>query len=158
MKTIIKIIAVTIATINLTSCKKDYSELIQKIETTQLELQKEDSTLTTQRNEIALLAYTDTSNSSEAVTSEEMTLIALAGQQNKLITRLEILSQKNKELIDKLKESSVNPKEIHNEYKAQADELELMKPEINSAKESYERLVKEVGEVFKKLSDTSAVK
>ncbi|MBC7694319.1 MAG: hypothetical protein H7141_02625 [Burkholderiales bacterium] len=136
MKTFIKIIAIALATISLTSCKEDYSELIQKIETTQLELQKEDSTLTTQRNEIARLVYTNTSNSSEAVSPKEMALTTLAGQQNTLITRVEILMQKNKGLIDKLNGSSVNPEEIYNEYKVHADELELMKTDINTAKKA----------------------
>ena len=157
MENFIKIIAIAVAIITLNSCKEEYSELIQKIETTQLELQKEDSTLTTQRNEIAKLVYTNTSSKSETFSNEEMALTTLASQQNTLITRVEILMQKNKELIDKLNGSSVNPEEIYNEYKAHADELELMKPEINTAKESYELLLKEVDDAFKNLGDTTNV-
>ena len=157
MENFIKIIAIAVAIITLNSCKEEYSELIQKIETTQLELQKEDSTLTTQRNEIAKLVYTNTSSKSETFSNEEMALTTLASQQNTLITRVEILMQKNKELIDKLNGSSVNPEEIYNEYKAHADELELMKPEINTAKESYELLLKKVDDAFKNLGDTTNV-
>ncbi|MES2566014.1 MAG: hypothetical protein V4565_04075 [Bacteroidota bacterium] len=157
MKNYIIIIA-SIFAISLTSCKEDYSELIQKIETTQIELQKEDSALTSQRNEIAKLVYSDTSTNSSSVSPEEMILTTLAAEQNTLITRLEILSQKNKELIDKLNETSVNPEEIHNEYKSHADELELMKPEINSAKDSYNQLVEEVEQVFKNQGDTNVRK
>ena len=159
MKNQITTIVATVAlVIGLTSCKEDYAELIQKIETTQADLREQDSVLTTQRNEIAQLVYTDTTKNSETVSPEEMTLTNLAGQQNTLITRLEIIIQKNKELITKLNEDSADPKEVEKEYTAHKDELELMKPEINSAKESYEDLVKEVGKLFKKLSDTTKVK
>lgn len=158
MKTFIKILALTVVTHSLTSCKEDYSELIQKIEITQVELQKEDSALTTQRNEIAKLVYTDTTSSSEAISPEEMTLTNLAGEQNTLITRLEILLQKNKELIAQLNDNSTDPKEVEKEFTSHQDELELMKPEINAVKESYEKLVKDVGDAFKKLGDTTKVK
>ena len=65
---------------------------------------------------------------------------------------------KNKELIEKLNGSSVNPEEIYQEYKSHLDELELMKPEINSAKESYNKLVAEVDHAFKNLGDTTKAK
>ena len=152
------IIASVVFVISLTSCKEDYSELIQKIETTQAEIREQDSVVTSQRNDIAKLVYTDTTTNSSVVNPEEMVLTTLAGQQNTLITRLEILSQKNKELIEKLNGSSVNPEEIYQEYKSHLDELELMKPEINSAKESYNKLVAEVDHAFKNLGDTTKAK
>ncbi|MCD6019227.1 MAG: hypothetical protein K0S53_2348 [Bacteroidetes bacterium] len=154
---IITIVSTIALAICLASCKEDYSQLIQKIETTQIELQQQDSVLTSQRTEIAQLVYTDTTGKSEAVSPEEMALTNLAGEQNTLITRLEIIIQKNKELIAQLSDSSVDPKEVEKEFTSHRDELELMKPEINAAKESYNKLVKEVAKVFKELSDTTKV-
>lgn len=82
----------------------------------------------------------------------------LVNEQNTLITRLEVIIQKNKELITKLNDDSVNPIEAEKEYTAQVDELELIKPEINSAKESYENLVKEVDEILESAGDTTKAK
>lgn len=159
MKTSIITIASTLALVFcLSSCKEDNSELIQKIETTQLELQQEDSALTTQRNEISKLVFTDTTRQNEAVSHEDTALTILVSQQNTLITRLELIFQNNKELITKLNDDSANPKEIEKEYTAHLDEIELMKPEINSAKESYNKLVEEVDKAFKNLGDTTNVK
>lgn len=151
---IVTIVSTIALAICLASCKEDYSGLIQKIEATQTELQHQDSALITQRNEVAKLVYTDTTGKSEAVSPEEMTLTNLAGEQNTLITRLELLMQKNKELIEKLNGDSGDPTEIEKEFNAHKDELELMKPAINAAKESYNKLVEEVAKVFKELSDT----
>ena len=155
---IITIVSAVALAVSFISCKEDNSELIQKIESTQVDLQKEDSALTTQRNEIAQLVYTDTTENSDAVSPEEMTLTTLAGDQNELITRLEIIIQKNKELIAKLNDNTADPKEVEKEFTSHQNELELMKPEINAVKESYEKLVKDVEETFKKLGDTTKVK
>ena len=145
---IITIVSAVALAVSFISCKEDNSELIQKIESTQVDLQKEDSALTTQRNEIAQLVYTDTTKNSDAVSPEEMTLTTLAGDQNELITRLEIIIQKNKELIAKLNDNTADPKEVEKEFTSHQNELELMKPEINAVKESYEKLVKDVEETF----------
>jgi len=61
MKNSIITIASTVALlVGSTSCKEDHSELIQKIETSQIELHTEDSILNVQRSEITSLLYTDT--------------------------------------------------------------------------------------------------
>ena len=155
---IITIVNTVALLVCLTSCKEDYSELIQKIETTQVELQKEDSTLVTQRNEIVQLVYTDTTRGFQALSPEEMTLTNLAGEQNTLITRLEVIIQKNKELITQLNDGTGELKEVEKEFTAHLDELVMMKPEINAVKESYDKLVKDVEHAFKKLGDTTIVK
>lgn len=158
MKNSIVTIASTIAlAISLTSCIEDNTELIQKIETAQTELQQQDSTLTNQRNELSKLVFTDTAKQNE-IEPTDAALTMLVSQQNTLLTRLEVIIQKNKELITQLNDNSVNPKEAETEYTAHVDELELMKPEINSAKESYEKLVKEVGKDFKNIGDTTKAK
>lgn len=158
MKTSIITIASTLALVfSLSSCKEDNSELIQKIGTTQIELLQEDSILTTQRNEISKLVFTNTTKKIE-VSPEDTMLTILVSQQNTLITRLELIIQNNKELITKLNDHSANPKEVEKDYIAHADELELMKPEINSAKEAYNKLVEEVDNAFKTLGDTTNVK
>lgn len=159
MKTSIITIASTLAFVfSLSSCKEDYSELIQKIETTQIELLEQDSILTTQRNEISKLVFTDTTKQNEDVSLEDMMLTVLVGQQNTLITRLKLIIQNNKELITKLNDNSANPKEVEKEYIAHSDELELMKPEINSVKETYNKLAEEVDNAFKNLGDTTNLK
>lgn len=155
---IITIVSTVTLVVCLISCKENNSALIQKIETIQAELQKEDSALTSQRNEIAQLVYTDTTSSSEAVSPEEMTLTNLAGEQNTLITRLEIIMQKNKELIAQLNDDAADPKEVEKEFASHQDELELMKPEINAAKESYEALVKEVDETLHSVGSKTKAK
>jgi chromosome segregation ATPase len=155
---IITIVSTVALLVCLNSCKEDYTELIQKIETTQVELQKEDSTLVTQRNEIVQLVYTDTTRSSQALSPEEMTLTNLAGEQNTLITRLEVIMQKNKELIAQLNDGTGELKEVEKEFTAHLDELEMMKPEINAVKESYNKLVEEVAKKFKDLSDSIQAK
>ncbi len=158
MKTSIITIASTIAlTVCLISCKEDNTELIQKIETTQIALQQQDSVLTNQRNELSKLVFTDTAKQQE-IEPADTALTILVGQQNALITRLEVIIQKNKELITKLNDDSVNPKEAEKEYTAHADELALMQTEIDAAKERYENLVKKVDEAFKNLEDTTKAK
>ncbi len=158
MKTSIITIASTIAlTVCLISCKEDNTELIQKIETTQIALQQQDSVLTNQRNELSKLVFTDTAKQQE-IEPADTALTILVGQQNALITRLEVIIQKNKELSTKLNDDSVNPKEAEKEYTAHADELALMQTEIDAAKERYENLVKKVDEAFKNLEDTTKAK
>ena len=155
MKNHIIIIASTIALfLSLTSCKEDNSELIQKIETTQIELQQQDSALTNQRNELSKLVFTDTTKHEE-INPEDTMLVNLVSKQNELITRLEVIIQKNKELITKLNDNSAKPTEVEKEYTAHVDELALMQTEINTAKEGYEKLVKQVEEAFKNLLDTA---
>jgi chromosome segregation ATPase len=141
----------------ITSCKEDTAELIQKIETTQIELQQQDSALITQRAELSALVFTDTTKPTEA-NSEDTVLTSLVNKQNALITGLELIMQNNRELITKLNNNTVNPKEAEKEYLSHIDELELMKPEINSAKEDYNKLVEIVDEAFKSLGDTTKVK
>lgn len=158
MKNHIITIASTIAlVISLTSCKEDHSELIQKIETTQIELQQQDSALTNQRNELSKLVFTDTISHQE-IEPADTALTMLVSQQNELITRLEVIIQKNKELITKLNDDSAKPAEVEKEYTAHVDELALMQTEINTTKESYEKLVKQVEEAFKNLLDTAKAK
>lgn len=96
MKTSIITIASTIAlTACLISCKEDNTELIQKIETTQISLQQQDSVLTNQRNELSKLVFTDTTTQQE-IEPADTALTILVGQQNALITRLEVIIQKTK--------------------------------------------------------------
>lgn len=158
MKNHIITIASTIALfLSLTSCKEDNSELIQKIETTQIELQQQDSALTNQRNELSKLVFTDTTKHEE-INPEDTMLVNLVSKQNELITRLEVIIQKNKELITKLNDNSAKPAEVEKEYTAHADELALMQPEIDAVKGRYESLVKQVEEAFKNLLDSTTIK
>ncbi len=158
MKTSIITIASTVAlVIGLISCKEDNTELIQKIETTQLELQKQDSALTNQRNELSKLVFTDTAKQQEIEPADTI-LTNLVSEQNSLITRLEVIIQKNKDLMTKLNDDSVNPTEAEKEYMAHVDELALMQTEINATKEGYEKLVKQLDEAFKNLGDTTKIK
>jgi chromosome segregation ATPase len=154
---IITIVSTVVFVLGLTSCKEDYAELIQKIEITQAELQKEDSTLSNQRNELSKLVFTDTTKREE-INPEDTMLINLVSKQNELITRLEIIIQKNKELITKLNDNSAKPAEVEKEYTAHVDELALMQTEINTTKDGYEKLVKQVEEAFKNLLDTAKAK
>ena len=157
MKTSIIIASAIALTFCLTSCKEDNTELIQKIETTQITLQQQDSALTNQRNELSKLVFTDTTKQQE-IESADTVLTNLVSQQNALITRLEVIIQKNKELIVKLNDDTVNPKEAEKEYIAHTDELALMQTEIDAAKARYESLAKQVDEAFKNLEDTTKIK
>ena len=158
MKTnLIKTASAFVLLFGITSCKEDNTELIQKIETAQAEFQQQDSALINQRNELSKLVFTDTTKEHE-VDPNDTALTMLVSQQNALITRLEVLIQKNKELITQLNDDSVNPQEAEKEYTAHLDELELMKSEINTAKESYELMVRKVAEAFKNLGDTTKAK
>ncbi len=157
MKTSIIIASAIALSVCLTSCKEDNAELIQKIETTQITLQQQDSVLTNQRNELSKLVFTDTKKQQEVETTDTV-LTNLVSQQNALITRIEVIMQKNKELITKLIDDSVNPKEAEKEYTAHADELALMQTEIDATKARYEGLVKQVEEAFKNLLDSTTIK
>lgn len=158
MKTsIITIASSIVLTVCLTSCKEDNTELIQKIESSQIELQQQDSVLTNQRNELSKLVFTDTTKQQQ-IKPADTVLSNLVSQQNTLITRLEVIIQKNKELIVKLNDDSVNPKEAEKEYITHTDELALMQTEIDAAKARYESLAKQVEEAFKNLGDTSKIK
>ena len=98
--------------------------------------------------------FTDTTKHEE-INPEDTMLVNLVSKQNELITRLEVIIQKNKELITKLNDNSAKPTEVEKEYTAHVDELALMQTEINTAKEGYEKLVKQVEEAFKNLLDTA---
>ncbi len=159
MKNSIITIASTVALIfSFASCKEDNSVLIQKIESSQLKLLKQDSVLTNQRNELSNLVFTDTSASSGIITPEDSLLTVLVTEQNTLITRIEIIIQKNKELITQLNDDSVNPIEAEKEYTAHVDELELMKTQISATNESYETLINQMKDISKRVSDTTKVK
>lgn len=155
---IVTIASLVVLLFCITSCKEDTAELIHKIETTQTDLQQQDSVLITQRTELSALVFADTTKQAEHANSEDTVLTNLVNKQNTLITRLELIMQKNRELITKLDNNSANPKEIEKEYFSHVDELELMKPEIISAKEDYNKLVEIVDEAFKSLGDTTKVK
>jgi len=159
MKTSIITIANTVAlVIGLTSCKEDNTELIQKIESAQTQLKQEDSILNVQRSEITAMFYTDTMHLKDTSNLVNMLQKNLVDEQTSLITRLELIIQKNKDLITKLNDDAVNPKEAEKEYMAHVDELALMQTEINATKEGYEKLVKQLDEAFKNLGDTTKIK
>ena len=156
MKTnLIKTASAFVLLFGITSCKEDTTELIQKIETTQLELKQEDSILTTQRAELSLQVFTDTTQ--QKVGTADSLLANLVGKQNALITRLELIIQKNNELIIQLKNDSANPKEVLANYTANTDEVEMMKVEINAAKESYTKLALHDASDVKNTDDTTKV-
>ena len=150
--------SILVLTMCFTSCKEDFSALIQKIETTQVQLHQYDSTLISQRNELSMILFTDTTRQSQKMKPSDTTFVNLVSHQNTLITRLEIISQKNKELINQLNEHSADPEKIFKEYTAHADELELMKLEINSTKESYEKLVPGLNEDIENKPNTTKPK
>ena len=157
MKTkIIKTASALVLLFGITSCKEDTTELIQKIETTQLELKLEDSILTNQRAELSLQVFTDTTT--QKVGAADTLLADLVGNQNALITRLELIIQKNNELITQLKDDSANPKEVLANYTANTDEVEMMKAEINAAKDSYTKLVSHNDTDVKNTDDTTKLK
>ena len=157
MKTnLIKTASAFVLLFGITSCKEDTTELIQKIETTQLELKQEDSILTSQRAELSLQVFTDTSQ--QKVGDTDSILSNLVGTQNELITRLELIIQKNNELIIQLKEDSANPKTVLASYTSNVDELEMMKAELSAAKESYTKLALHDASDVKNTDDTTKVK
>ena len=156
MKTIIATIATSIVLVlSISSCTDDTEAFVQKIEATQSELKQQDSILTSYRSELSLLTFTDTSK----VSNPDDTLVsALSGKINPLITRLELMIEKNKALVEQVKTNSGDSKQVEKDYTSQLDELELIKPEITAAKSDYEKIVAKVDEAFKNLEDTTKVK
>ena len=75
-----------------------------------------------------------------------------------MITRIEIIIQKNKALITQLNDDSVNPIDAVKEYTAHLDELELMKTQISATNENYETLINQMKNISKKVSNTTKVK
>ena len=65
---------------------------------------------------------------------------------------------KNKSIVEQVKTNTGDSKQVEKDFAAQVDELELIKPEIASAKESYDLLVKKVAEAFENLGDTTTTK
>ena len=156
MKTSIKFIATSIIlAFSFTSCTDDTDAFIQKIEATQTELKQQDSILVTYRSELSSVAFTDTTKNN---TPSDSLLNNLSQKINPLITRLELMIEKNKSLVEQVKSNSGDSKQVEKDYTAQLDELELMKPEIASVKSDYEKIVAEVDEAFKSLGDTAKVK
>ena len=156
MKTIIATIATSLVLVfSISSCTDDTAAFIQKIEATQTELKQQDSILTNYRSELSLLTFTDTVSSSNP---DDTLISVLSGKINPLITRLELMIEKNKALVEQVKTNSGDSKQVEKDYTVQLDELELMKPEIASVKSDYEKTVAEVDEAFKNLSDTTKAK
>ena len=155
MKNQITIIATSIVlALSLTSCTDDTEAFIQKIEATQTELKQQDSILIAYRSELSSVAFTDTTKKNP----DDSLLNDLSQKINPLITRLELMIAKNKALVEQVKNNTGDSKQVEKDYKAQLDELELMKPEIAAAKIDYEKIVAEVDEAFKSLGDTTKLK
>ena len=68
------------------------------------------------------------------------------------------LGWKNKSIVEQVKTNTGDSKQVKKDFASQVDELELMKPEIAAAKSDYEKIVSEVDEAFKNLSDTTKSK
>ena len=156
MKNQIATIATSIViAFSITSCTDDTDAFVQKIEASQAELKQQDSLLVSYRSELSSVAFTDTTKISSP---NDSLLNNLSQKINPLITRLELMIEKNKALVAQVKTNSGDSKQVEIDYTAQLDELELMKPEIAAAKTDYEKIVAEVAEAFKNLSDTTKVK
>jgi len=156
MKNQIAIIATSIVlAFSITSCTDDTDAFVQKIEATQTELKQQDSILVAYRSELSSFAFTDTTKNSN---SDDSLFNSLSQKINPLITRLELMIEKNKSIVELVKTNTGDSKQVEKDYTSQVDELELMKPEINAAKESYDLLVKKVAEAFENLGDTTKVK
>jgi hypothetical protein len=156
MKNLIATIATSIVLVfSMTSCFDDTDAFVQKIEATQTELKQQDSLLVAYRSELSSVAFTDTTintNPSDSLFNK------LSEKINPLITRLELMIEKNKTLVKQVKTDSGDAKQVEKDYTAQLDELELMKPEIASVKSDYEKIVAEVAEYFKNLVDSTKAK
>jgi hypothetical protein len=156
MKNLIATIATSIVLVfSMTSCFDDTDAFVQKIEATQTELKQQDSLLVSYRSELSSVAFTDTitnANPSDSIFNK------LSEKINPLITRLELMIEKNKVLVEQVKTNSGDAKQVEKDYTAQLDELELMKPEIASVKSDYEKIVAEVAEDFKNLVDSTKAK
>jgi len=156
METSIKFIATAIVlAFSSTSCTDDTDAFIQKIEATQTELKQQDSILVTYRSELSSVAFTDTTKNN---TPSDSLLNDLSQKINPLITRLELMIEKNKSLVEQVKNNSGDSKQVEKDYTAQLDELELMRPEIAAAKTAYEQIVVKVGEAFENVGDTTKMK
>ena len=157
MKNQIITIATSIVLVfSITSCTDDTDAFIQKIEATQTELKQQDSLLVSYRSELSSVMFTDTTTKN--LHSEDSLFNNLSQKINPLITRLELMIQKNKSLVEQVKTNTGDAKEVDKEYKAQVDELELIKPEIATVKSDYEKIIAEVDEAFKSVGDTTKVK
>ena len=156
MKNQIITIATSIVLVfSMTSCFDDTDAFVQKIEATQTELKQQDSLLVSYRSELSSVAFTDTITNANP---NDSLFNNLSQKINPLITRLELMIEKNKTLVEQVKTNSGDAKQVEKDYTAQLDELELMKPEIDSVKSDYEKIVAEVDEAFKSVGDTTKVK
>ena len=156
MKNQIITIATSIVLVfSISSCTDDTEAFVQKIEATQTELKQQDSILTNYRSELSLLTFTDTAKVSNP---DDSIVNALSQKINPLITRLELMIEKNKTLVEQVKTNSGDSKQVEKDYTTQLDELELIKPEIATIKSDYEKIVAKVDEAFKNLEDTTKVK
>ncbi len=157
MKTSIITFASIALTLSITSCTDDTGAFIQKIEATQNELKQQDSVLVSYRTELSSTVYTDTTQKASVSTNDSL-LNDLSQKINPLITRLELMIEKNKTLIEQVKANTGDSKEVEKEYTAQLDELQLIKPEIETIKTDYGNIVSENNEIIKSLEDTTKVK
>ena len=156
MKNLIATIATSIVLVfSMTSCFDGTDAFVQKIEATQTELKQQDSLLVSYRSELSSVAFTDTITNANP---NDSLFNKLSEKINPLITRLELMIEKNKVLVEQVKTNSGDAKQVEKDYTAQLDELELMKPEIASVKSDYEKIVAEVDEAFKNLGDSTKVK
>jgi transcriptional antiterminator len=156
MKNQITIIATSIVlAFSSTSCTDDTDAFIQKIEATQTELKQQDSILVTYRSELSSVAFTNTTKNNNP---DDSLFNNLSQKINPLITRLELMIEKNKSLVEQVKNNSGDSKQVEKDYTAQLDELELMKPEISAVKTDYEKIVAIVSEAFESVGDTTKMK
>ncbi len=156
MKTIIATIATSIVlAFSFASCTDDTDAFIQKIEATQTELKQQDSLLVSYRSELSSVAFTDTTKNNNP---DDSLFNDLSQKINPLITRLELMIEKNKALVEQVKTNTGDSKQVEKDYTAQLDELELLKPEIAAAKSDYENIVTKVDEAFESLGDTTKMK
>ena len=156
MKNLIATIPTSIVLVfSMTSCFDDTDAFVQKIEATQTELKQQDSLLVSYRSELSSVAFTDTITNANP---NDSLFNKLSEKINPLITRLELMIEKNKALVEQVKTNTGDSKQVEKDYTAQLDELELMKPEIASVNSDYEKIVAEVDEAFKSPGDTTEVK
>lgn len=156
MKNQIATIATSIVLVfSFVSCTDDTDAFVQKIEATQTELKQQDSILVAYRAELSSLAFTDTIKNSKP---QDSLFNSLSQKINPLITRLELMIEKNKSIVEQVKTNTGDSKQVEKDFASQVDELELMKPEIAAAKSDYEKLVAKVDENFKSVDDSTKVK
>ena len=156
MKNQITIIATSIVlAFSFTSCTDDTDAFIQKIEATQTELKQQDSILVSYRSELSSVAFTDTTKNNNP---DDSLLNNFSQKINILITRLELMIEKNKALVEQIETSTGDSKQVEKDYTAQLDELELMKPEINTVRDGYCKMAASSDESLKNLGDTAKTK